>query len=66
MKGNSEINNVELFLIVRFAGLVMPVSVWVKKLDSTEPRCVVVMEPVDRTTAKVAFDATVSFINATL
>ena len=39
----------------------MPVSVWVKKLDLTEPRCVVVMEPVDRTTAKVTFDATVSF-----
>ena len=41
----------------------MPVSVWVKKLDSTEPRCVVVMEPVDRTTAKVTFYATVSFTN---
>ena len=37
----------------------MPVSVWVKKLEGEEPRCLVVMEPVDRTTAKVTFDATV-------
>ena len=42
-------------------GLVIPVSVWVKKLNTTEgkPRCLVVMEPVERTTAKVIFDSTV-------
>ena len=43
-----------------FAGLVMPVSVWVKKLEAQDPRCVVVMEPVDRTTASVSFDSNVS------
>ncbi|CAN8027257.1 unnamed protein product [Ixodes persulcatus] len=39
-------------------GEVVPVSVWVRKLDSdSEPRCLVVMEPVQRTTAAVTFDA---------
>ncbi|KAL1431290.1 hypothetical protein MTO96_014312 [Rhipicephalus appendiculatus] len=33
-------------------GKVVPVSVWVRKLESdSEPRCLVVMEPVQRTTA---------------
>lgn len=39
-------------------GEVVPVSVWVRKLDSdSEPRCLVVMEPVQRTTAVVTFDS---------
>lgn len=39
-------------------GEVVPVSVWVRRLDSdSEPRCLVVMEPVQRTTAVVTFDA---------
>ena len=75
------------------SGLVIPVSVWVKKLPSSssvneppdvgdppeggtdtstweaptpggmnqsEPRCLVVMEPVERTTANVTFDSSVS------
>ncbi|CAN7998919.1 unnamed protein product, partial [Ixodes hexagonus] len=38
-------------------GEVVPVSVWVRKLGSdSEPRCLVVMEPVQRTTAVVTFD----------
>ncbi len=42
-------------------GLVIPISVWVKRLNSDEgPRCLVVMEPVERTTANVTFDSTVS------
>lgn len=40
-------------------GKVVPVSVWVRKLESdSEPRCLVVMEPVQRTTAMVTFDST--------
>ena len=59
------------------SGLVIPVSVWVKKLPSSpsvseqvadvagcevssEPRCLVIMEPVERTTANITFDSTVS------
>lgn len=39
-------------------GEVVPVSVWVRKLMSdSEPRCLVVMEPVQRTTTVVTFDA---------
>lgn len=39
-------------------GEVVPVSVWVRKLESdSEPRCLVVMEPVQRTTAVVTFDS---------
>ncbi|KAH7967933.1 hypothetical protein HPB52_004172 [Rhipicephalus sanguineus] len=39
-------------------GKVVPVSVWVRKLESdSEPRCLVVMEPVQRTTAVVTFDS---------
>ena len=41
-------------------GLVIPVSVWVKKLDTEEGRCIVVMEPVERSTASVRFDSSVS------
>lgn len=38
-------------------GLVLPVSMWVKRLEpSTEPVCLVVMEPVERTVAELHFD----------
>ncbi|XP_076082867.1 PAS domain-containing serine/threonine-protein kinase-like [Mytilus galloprovincialis] len=38
-------------------GIVMPVSIWVRKLNcKTEPRCLVVMEPVERTVAMVTFN----------
>jgi hypothetical protein len=30
--------------------LTFPVSVWVKKLDTVQPRCLVVMEAVEQTT----------------
>ena len=43
------------------SGLVVPISVWMQKIKSEQPRCLVVMEPVERTTAKVTFDSTVSF-----
>lgn len=43
-------------------GLIMPISVWVKKLDQeTEQRALVVMEPVERTVAMVTFNAEVYF-----
>ncbi|XP_064480754.1 PAS domain-containing serine/threonine-protein kinase-like isoform X2 [Ornithodoros turicata] len=39
-------------------GEVVPVSVWMRRLGpDSEPRCLVVMEPVQRTTATVVFDA---------
>lgn len=42
-------------------GLVLPVSLWIKRLERDgEPRCLVVMEPVERTVATVRFDANVS------
>lgn len=38
-------------------GIVFPVSVWMKKLTwEEEPRCIAVMEPVERKTAIVIFD----------
>lgn len=41
-------------------GLVMPISVWVKRLEQeAEPRALVVMEPVERTVAMVTFNAEV-------
>ena len=44
-------------------GLVMPISVWVKRLEQeAEPRALVVMEPVERTVAMVTFNAEVIFI----
>ena len=45
------------------SGLVIPISLWVTHLpvESTEPRCLVVMEPVERTKATVTFDGSVSF-----
>lgn len=37
-----------------------PVSVWMKKLTwEEEPRCIAVIEPVERKTAMVLFDAQV-------
>ena len=42
-------------------GLVLPVSMWIKRLElDREPRCLVVMEPVERTVATVKFDCNVS------
>nr|XP_011431433.3 PAS domain-containing serine/threonine-protein kinase isoform X1 [Crassostrea gigas] len=39
-------------------GLIMPISVWVKKLEQeAEQRALVVMEPVERTVAMVTFNA---------
>ncbi|XP_015780181.1 PREDICTED: PAS domain-containing serine/threonine-protein kinase-like [Acropora digitifera] len=39
-------------------GIVFPVSVWMKKLTwEDEPRCIAVMEPVERRTAMVLFDS---------
>ena len=41
-------------------GIVFPVSVWMKKLTwEDEPRCIAVMEPVERKTAMVLFDVKV-------
>ncbi|XP_033726773.1 PAS domain-containing serine/threonine-protein kinase-like [Pecten maximus] len=37
-------------------GIVLPISVWVRKLGQ-EPRCLVVMEPVHRTVAMVTFNS---------
>lgn len=43
-------------------GLVIPISVWTRRVPSSDtPRCIVVMEPVERTTASVTFDSTVSY-----
>ena len=42
------------------SGLVIPISLWVRSLDTAEPRCLVVMEPVERCTAAVTFDSKVS------
>ena len=42
-------------------GLILPVSIWVKKLDcEAQNRCLVVMEPVERSVAMVKFTADVS------
>ena len=41
-------------------GLVIPISLWMKKLTSDDnPRCLVVMEPVERTSATFSFDSKV-------
>ncbi|XP_064652931.1 PAS domain-containing serine/threonine-protein kinase-like isoform X2 [Lineus longissimus] len=46
------------------SGLVIPVSVWIRNLKSDgEARCLVIMEPVERTTAKVTFDMTGTIIS---
>ncbi|XP_033105497.1 PAS domain-containing serine/threonine-protein kinase-like [Anneissia japonica] len=46
-------------------GLVLPVSVWIKKItDDEEPRCLVVLEPVDRASALVSFDASGCILSA--
>ena len=47
-------------------GIVMAVSIWVRKLNcKTEPRCLVVMEPVERTVAMVTFNNQVCFYKET-
>ncbi|XP_046565459.1 PAS domain-containing serine/threonine-protein kinase-like [Haliotis rubra] len=43
--------------VVDSNGLILPVSMWVKKLEVLkDPRCLCVMEPVERTVATVKFD----------
>ncbi|XP_041486067.1 uncharacterized protein LOC121432268 [Lytechinus variegatus] len=50
-----------VFDIMDSNGLVIPVSLWMKKLtDEENPKCLVVMEPVERTSGKIVFDVTVS------
>ncbi|XP_013389166.1 PAS domain-containing serine/threonine-protein kinase isoform X1 [Lingula anatina] len=50
----------KVFDAVDSSGVVVPVSLWLKKLPVTEGelRCIAVMEPVERTTASVTFDST--------
>ena len=43
-------------------GMVVTVSVWAQRINIDPPRSVVVLEPVERTTACVTFDSTVSAI----
>ena len=51
------------FDVVDSSGLVIPVSLWMKKLTSDEnPKCLVVMEPVERTAGKIVFDITVKIL----
>lgn len=45
------------------SGCSMPVSVWVRKLANEEKRCLVAMEPVQRTNAKVTFNTKVCHYN---
>lgn len=48
------------FEVVDSSGLVIPVSLWMKKVtEEANPKCLVVLEPVERTTARIIFDATV-------
>ncbi|XP_071804345.1 PAS domain-containing serine/threonine-protein kinase-like isoform X2 [Asterias amurensis] len=48
----------KVFDAVDANGLVIPISLWMKKLTSDEnPRCLVVMEPVERSSAKLSFDS---------
>jgi len=45
-----------LFRSIDSTNLVLPVSVWVKQLDTVPPRCLVVMEAVEQTTGWILFD----------
>lgn len=48
-------------------GLILPVSMWVKKLEILkEPRCLCVMEPVERTVATVKFNTEVRLLESFL
>ncbi|XP_038051994.1 uncharacterized protein LOC119724824 isoform X2 [Patiria miniata] len=48
----------KVFDAVDSNGLVIPVSLWMKKLTSDDnPRCLVVMEPVERSSAHFSFDS---------
>ena len=40
-------------------GMVVTVSVWAQRINIDPPRSIVVLEPVERTTACVTFDSTV-------
>ncbi|XP_071854888.1 PAS domain-containing serine/threonine-protein kinase-like isoform X2 [Apostichopus japonicus] len=47
----------KVFEVLDSGGLVIPVSLWMKKVtDDANPKCLVVMEPVERTTARIIFD----------
>ena len=45
-------------------GMVVTVSVWAQRINIDPPRSVVVLEPVERTTACVTFDSTVRATHA--
>eukprot|EP00057_Strongylocentrotus_purpuratus_P012130 XP_011666604.1 PREDICTED: uncharacterized protein LOC100892171 [Strongylocentrotus purpuratus] len=54
-----------VFDILDSCGLVIPVSLWMKKLtDEENPKCLVVMEPVERTSGKIVFDVTGAIVRA--
>nr|XP_054750593.1 PAS domain-containing serine/threonine-protein kinase-like [Lytechinus pictus] len=54
-----------VFDIMDSNGLVIPVSLWMKKLtDEDNPKCLVVMEPVERTSGKIVFDVTGAIVRA--
>ena len=45
-------------------GVVFPVSVWMQKLKwEDQPRCITIMEPVERRTASVVLDSEVRSIH---
>ncbi|XP_071958896.1 PAS domain-containing serine/threonine-protein kinase-like isoform X2 [Antedon mediterranea] len=46
-------------------GLILPVSVWIKKItNDADPRCLVVMEPVDKESAVATIDASGCILSA--
>ncbi|XP_022092767.1 uncharacterized protein LOC110980418 isoform X2 [Acanthaster planci] len=60
LESNGEVVMVsgKVFDAVDSNGLVIPVSLWMKKLTSDDnPRCLVVMEPVERSSANFSFDS---------
>ncbi|XP_071508045.1 PAS domain-containing serine/threonine-protein kinase-like [Diadema antillarum] len=55
----------KVFDVVDTSGLSIPVSLWMKKLtDEENPKCLVVMEPVERTSGSVVFDITGAIVRA--
>lgn len=55
----------KVFEVVDSSGLVIPVSLWMKKVtEEANPKCLVVLEPVERTTARIIFDATGTILQA--
>lgn len=46
--------------VIDGSGIVFPVSLWMKKLSwAAEPRCIAIMEPVERKTAMVLLNSEV-------